>query len=54
MCGNLNCSKIPEAVADHIGSVHHTMNRLAAAPYPTVVGIDGVAVGGGLELSLAF
>jgi 3-hydroxyacyl-CoA dehydrogenase/enoyl-CoA hydratase/3-hydroxybutyryl-CoA epimerase len=46
--------KDTEAVADHIGSVHHTMNRLAAAPYPTVVGIDGVAVGGGLELSLAF
>ena len=42
------------AVADHIGSVHQTMKRLAAAPYPTVVGINGVAVGGGLELSLAF
>ncbi|MGB0181880.1 MAG: 3-hydroxyacyl-CoA dehydrogenase NAD-binding domain-containing protein [Candidatus Puniceispirillales bacterium] len=46
--------KDAEAVSDHIQTVHHMMNKLAAAPFPTVVGIEGVAVGGGLELSLAF
>jgi len=32
--------------------VHGLFNRLAALPVPTAAGIDGIAVGGGLELAL--
>ena len=42
------------AVAEHIASVHSIFNQLASLPVPTAVGIAGVAVGGGLELSLCF
>ena len=42
------------AVAEHIASVHSILNQLADLPFPTAVGIAGVAVGGGLELSLCF
>ena len=42
------------AVAEHIASVHSILNQLANLPFPTAVGIEGVAVGGGLELSLCF
>ncbi len=42
------------AVAEHIASVHSILNQLADLPVPTAVGIAGVAVGGGLELSLCF
>jgi len=42
------------AVAEHIKEVHQCFYHLAKLPYPTVVGIEGVAVGGGLELSLCF
>ena len=42
------------AVAEHIASVHSIFNQLANLPVPTAVGIAGVAVGGGLELSLCF
>ena len=42
------------AVAEHIASVHSIFNQLADLPVPTAVGIAGVAVGGGLELSLCF
>jgi len=45
---------VEAAVADHIRSVHQCLYQLAHLPYPTVVGIEGVAVGGGLELSLCF
>ena len=42
------------AVAEHISEVHSIFNQLADLPVPTAVGIAGVAVGGGLELSLCF
>ena len=34
--------------------VHATFQRIADLPYPTVVGVDGFALGGGLELALIF
>ena len=42
------------AVAEHISTVHSIFNQLASLPFPTAVVIEGVAVGGGLELSLCF
>ena len=41
-------------VASHLGVVHDVFNRLAAVPIPTVVGVEGIAVGGGLEFALCF
>lgn len=46
--------KDAETVATHINKAHHIMNSIANLPYPTVVGIEGIAVGGGLELPLVF
>ena len=41
-------------VADLMRFVHALFNRIEALPVPTCVGIDGIAVGGGLEISLTF
>jgi 3-hydroxyacyl-CoA dehydrogenase/enoyl-CoA hydratase/3-hydroxybutyryl-CoA epimerase len=34
--------------------VHGLFNRIEALPVPSCVGVDGIAVGGGLEIALAF
>ncbi len=39
-------------VAALLDDVHQTFQRIADLPYPTVVGVDGFALGGGLELAL--
>ena len=41
-----------EDVADLLHEVHSTFDRFADLPYPTVAGIDGFALGGGLEVPL--
>ncbi|MFZ8924301.1 MAG: 3-hydroxyacyl-CoA dehydrogenase NAD-binding domain-containing protein [Candidatus Puniceispirillaceae bacterium] len=46
--------KTAEDVADHMEMVHGLFNRIAGLDVPSCVGIDGIALGGGLEISLAF
>lgn len=41
-----------DATEAHLTQVHASFARLAGLPYPSVALIDGVAVGGGLELAL--
>jgi 3-hydroxyacyl-CoA dehydrogenase/enoyl-CoA hydratase/3-hydroxybutyryl-CoA epimerase len=41
-------------VADLMRLVHGLFNRIEALPVPTCAGIDGIAVGGGLEIALPF
>ena len=41
-------------VAKHMLYVHGLFNRIEALPVPSCVGIDGIAVGGGLEIALTF
>jgi len=46
--------KTADDVLAHMQFVHALFNRIEALPVPTAVGIDGIAVGGGLEISLTF
>ena len=41
-------------VLQHMQMVHGLFNRIESFGAPTIVGIDGIAVGGGLELALTF
>ena len=41
-------------VANHMLFVHGLFNRIEALPVPSCVGVDGIAVGGGLEIALVF
>jgi enoyl-CoA hydratase/carnithine racemase len=42
-----------EQAADFVTNLRNTMDRLAKLPVPVVAAVEGVAVGGGLELVLA-
>ncbi len=46
--------KTADDVADHMRYVHSLFNRIEALPLPSCVGVDGIAVGGGLEITLVF
>jgi 3-hydroxyacyl-CoA dehydrogenase/enoyl-CoA hydratase/3-hydroxybutyryl-CoA epimerase len=41
-------------VLQHMQMVHGLFNRMESFGAPTIVGIDGIAVGGGLEIALTF
>ena len=41
-------------VLQHMQMVHALFNRIDSLDVPTIVGIDGIAVGGGLEIALTF
>jgi 3-hydroxyacyl-CoA dehydrogenase/enoyl-CoA hydratase/3-hydroxybutyryl-CoA epimerase len=41
-------------VLQHMQMVHGLFNRIESFGAPTIVGIDGIAVGGGLEIALTF
>lgn len=44
----------PEQIAGGISSAHTLFARIEALPVPTAVGVDGMCLGGGFELALAF
>ena len=46
--------KTAKDVANHMELVHNLFNRIQNLDAPTWVGIDGIAVGGGLEIALPF
>ena len=46
--------KTASEVANHMLYVHGLLNRIEALPVPSCVGVDGIAVGGGLEIALTF
>ena len=46
--------KTADDVAAHMRYVHNLFNRIEALPAPSCVGVDGIAVGGGLEIALVF
>jgi len=46
--------KTKQDVRSHMEFVHGLFNRIENLRVPTAVGIDGIAVGGGLEIALAF
>ena len=46
--------KTTKDVLNHMQFVHALFNRLERLSIPTAVGIDGIAVGGGLEIALTF
>jgi len=43
-----------DMASDGISQVHRLFNRIEALPFPKVVIIDGICLGGGLELALTF
>ena len=43
----------PEDVGPFVAKLRGSLSEIANLPIPTIVALDGTAVGGGLELSLA-
>lgn len=43
----------PEKITEHLSKNNHNFSRLEDLPFPTVVAINGYALGGGMEFTLA-
>ena len=43
----------PEDVGPFVAKLRGSLSEIANLPVPTIVALDGTAVGGGLEMSLA-
>jgi len=43
----------PEEVGPFVASLRQSLTDMANLPIPTIVALDGTAVGGGLEMALA-
>jgi len=43
----------PEDVGPFVASLRQSLSDIANLPIPTIVALDGTAVGGGLEMALA-
>ena len=46
--------KTADEVLQHMQMVHGLFDHIESLDVPTIVGIDGIAVGGGLEIALTF
>ena len=44
----------PEEVGPFVGKLRGVLHEMQKIPFPTIAAVDGVAVGGGLEMALGY